>query len=240
MVYNPPHSGISFPGELFTATLVRFDVCTIYRNYDQIDPYLIFIEKIIARLRLSMKKLKKNKDPIWCFAGISGPTKSQTIGPPPFYDDEDEVSFGSADNDKNDPNSNNYNANKLYPVDNTVNGHVSYPSASSPTPTVKMNKKIRSGLDHTSSVGTRDFGCRISLMLLAFVTIVGSRRLWRLRPDTVESSRKNIHIYTYQQQPHKYTNTLAISTGVYVIVRVSKGKGKGEGEERRIWVKSWA
>ncbi|XP_043279022.1 lachesin-like isoform X2 [Venturia canescens] len=109
--------------------------------------------------------------------GISGPTKTQTVGPPAFYDDEDEVSFGSADTDKIDSNNNHYNANKLYPVDNTVNGHVSYPSASSPTPTVKMNKKIRSGLDHMSSVGTRDFACRISLMLLAFVTIVGFRRL---------------------------------------------------------------
>ena len=113
-----------------------------------------------------------------CSTEISGPTKSQAAGVPPFYDEEDEISFGSADTDKIDTGNGNNNINKFFPVDNTVHGHVSYPSASIPTPTVKMNKKSRAGSVNPSSPSSaRDSACRISLMLVAFVTIAGFRRL---------------------------------------------------------------
>ncbi|XP_071582844.1 lachesin isoform X2 [Temnothorax nylanderi] len=60
---------------------------------------------------------------------ISGPAKTQT---PPFYDEEDEVVYGSAEMDKMD---------KPLAVDNTVHGHVGYPSLATPSSTIRVGKK---------------------------------------------------------------------------------------------------
>lgn len=63
---------------------------------------------------------------------ISGPAKTQTPWSP-FYDEEDEVVFGSAEMDKTE--------NKPLAVDNTVHGHVGYPSLVTPSSTIRVSKK---------------------------------------------------------------------------------------------------
>ncbi|XP_026300928.1 lachesin-like isoform X2 [Apis mellifera] len=65
---------------------------------------------------------------------ISGPAKTQTAARPSFYDEEDEIVYGSAEMEKME--------NKPLSVDNTINGHhVGYPSVATPVPTVRMGKK---------------------------------------------------------------------------------------------------
>ncbi|XP_054015849.1 uncharacterized protein LOC128896501 [Hylaeus anthracinus] len=63
---------------------------------------------------------------------ISGPSKTQTAARPSFYDEEDEIVYGSAEMDKME--------NKLLSVDNAING-AGYPSLASPVPTVRVGKK---------------------------------------------------------------------------------------------------
>lgn len=65
---------------------------------------------------------------------ISGPAKTQTAARPSFYDEEDEIVYGSAEMEKME--------NKPLSVDNTINGHHDgYPSVATPVPTVRMGKK---------------------------------------------------------------------------------------------------
>ncbi|XP_076174215.1 lachesin [Ptiloglossa arizonensis] len=64
---------------------------------------------------------------------ISGPAKTQTAARPSFYDEEDEIVYGSAEMDKME--------NKPLSVDNTINWHMGYPSVATPVPTVRISKK---------------------------------------------------------------------------------------------------
>ncbi|XP_043251455.1 lachesin-like [Colletes gigas] len=64
---------------------------------------------------------------------ISGPTKTQTVARPSFYDEEDDIVYGSAEMDKME--------NKPLSVDNTINGHMGYPPVATPAPTVRIGKK---------------------------------------------------------------------------------------------------
>jgi len=63
---------------------------------------------------------------------ISGPAKTQTPVLT-FYDEEDEVVYGSAEMDKTE--------NKPLAVDNTVHGHMGYPSLVTPSSTIRVGKK---------------------------------------------------------------------------------------------------
>lgn len=63
---------------------------------------------------------------------ISGPTRTQTAWPT-FYDEEDEVVYGSAEMDRTE--------NRPLAVDNTVHGHVGYPSLVTPSSTIRVGKK---------------------------------------------------------------------------------------------------
>ncbi|XP_076645133.1 lachesin [Halictus rubicundus] len=76
---------------------------------------------------------------------ISGPAKTQTAVRPPFYDEEDEIVYGSAEMDKME--------NRPLSVDNTINGHLGYPSVATPVPTMRIGKKrptisVGSNADH--------------------------------------------------------------------------------------------
>ncbi|KZC14516.1 Lachesin [Dufourea novaeangliae] len=64
---------------------------------------------------------------------ISGPAKTQTAARPSFYDEEDEPVYGSAEMDKME--------NRPLSVDNTINGHLGYPSVGTPVPTMRIGKK---------------------------------------------------------------------------------------------------
>ncbi|XP_076680806.1 lachesin [Andrena cerasifolii] len=79
---------------------------------------------------------------------ISGPAKTQTAARPSFYNEEDEMVYGSAEVDKME--------NKPLSVDNTIHGRMGYPSVATPSPTIRMGKKkpaisVRSDADHRST-----------------------------------------------------------------------------------------
>ncbi|XP_023290598.1 lachesin [Orussus abietinus] len=92
---------------------------------------------------------------------IQGATKSQTA----YYDEKDEVVFGSAEIEKSE--------NKPYSIDNTVHGHLGYPSVSSLSPT-GTNRK-RPGLPINATSGSRKFfGTSMWSEILIFLVIIVS------------------------------------------------------------------
>ncbi|KAM0726318.1 Lachesin [Formica fusca] len=101
---------------------------------------------------------------------ISGPTRTQTAWPT-FYDEEDEVVYGSAEMDRTE--------NRPLAVDNTVHGHVGYPSLVTPSSTIRVGKKrpainAKSGADsHRRRLSITDV-----LSPLVSLTIVCRRWWW--------------------------------------------------------------
>ncbi|XP_034939196.1 lachesin-like isoform X2 [Chelonus insularis] len=93
---------------------------------------------------------------------ISGPSKSQNGILPSYNDEEEEIDgdvfYGSTDIEKME--------NKAYSVDNTVQGHIGIPfgGASSPSPTVKINR--RRPVSGTSSSSGNRISSASSLSLL--------------------------------------------------------------------------
>lgn len=87
---------------------------------------------------------------------ISGPAKTQTTWPP-FYDEEDDVVFGSAEMDKME--------NKPLAVDNTVHGHVGYPSLATPSSTIRVGKKRPSNASSGADLYSRRLFVLVSPLL---------------------------------------------------------------------------
>ncbi|XP_033305607.1 lachesin-like [Bombus bifarius] len=95
---------------------------------------------------------------------ISGPTKTQTVARPSFYDEEDETVYGSAEIEKME--------NKPLSVDNTISGHVGYPSVATPVPTVRIGKK-RPTISANSNANHRR---RASDLLIILMLIIACER----------------------------------------------------------------
>ncbi|XP_031837242.1 lachesin [Nomia melanderi] len=91
---------------------------------------------------------------------ISGPAKTQTAVRPSFYDEEDEIVYGSAEMDKME--------NKPFSVDNTINGHLGYPSVATPVPTIRIGKK-KSAISVSSSA---DYRATLSSLIVVLTLII--------------------------------------------------------------------
>jgi len=99
---------------------------------------------------------------------ISGPAKTQTVSFPSFYDEEDEVVYGSAEMDKTE--------NKALAVDNTIHNHMGYPSLVTPSSTIRNGKK-RPAINASSSADPYPRWLSIALSPLVSLVIV-CRRCW--------------------------------------------------------------
>ncbi|XP_036147545.1 lachesin isoform X3 [Monomorium pharaonis] len=96
---------------------------------------------------------------------ISGPAKTQTPPWPPFYDEEDEAMFGSAEMDKTE--------NKPLAVDNTVHGHVGYPSLITPSSTIRGKKRPIS-----ASSGADPYPRQLFVLISSLLSLLIVRRRW--------------------------------------------------------------
>ncbi|XP_076292249.1 lachesin isoform X2 [Lasioglossum baleicum] len=95
---------------------------------------------------------------------ISGPAKTPTVVRPSFYDEEDEIVYGSAEMDKME--------NRPLSVDNTIHGHLGYPPVATPVPTTRIGKKRP-----TISVGSNsDHRLESSLLVIVPMLIVVYQR----------------------------------------------------------------
>ncbi|XP_076233887.1 lachesin [Calliopsis andreniformis] len=95
---------------------------------------------------------------------ISGPAKTQTASRPSFYDEEDEIIYGSAEMEKIE--------NKPLSVDNTIKGHMGYPAVATPSPTLRIGKKRPTIVINSSGVhqATSD------LFIVVFMLVVVRQR----------------------------------------------------------------
>ncbi|XP_020281032.1 lachesin-like [Pseudomyrmex gracilis] len=96
---------------------------------------------------------------------ISGSEKMQTKTSAPFYDEEDETVYGSAEYDKTE--------NKSPTVDNTVHGHMGYPLV---TPFSTIGKK-RPSVNVVSSAGD-PYPQVLSIVLSSLVPVISVCRRW--------------------------------------------------------------
>nr|XP_034180399.1 lachesin-like isoform X1 [Osmia lignaria] len=96
---------------------------------------------------------------------ISGPAKTQTAVRPSFYDEEDETVYGSAEMEKME--------NKPLSVDNTINGHIGYPSVATPVPTVRIGKK-RPTIGASSRADDRHSA--FNLLVIVLLLIIARQR----------------------------------------------------------------
>ncbi|KYM78243.1 Lachesin [Atta colombica] len=97
---------------------------------------------------------------------ISGPAKTQTPVLTVFYDEEDEAVFGSAEMDKTE--------NKPLAVDNTVHGHMGYPSLATPSSTIRVGKKRPINV----SSGTDPYPRRLFVLVSPLLSLLIVRRRW--------------------------------------------------------------
>nr|XP_012137465.1 PREDICTED: lachesin-like [Megachile rotundata] len=91
---------------------------------------------------------------------ISGPTKTQTAARPSFYDEEDEIVYGSAEMEKME--------NKPLSVDNAINGHMGYPSVATPVPTMRVGKK-RPAISASSRSSDRHSASSLFVIVLLLI-----------------------------------------------------------------------
>lgn len=96
---------------------------------------------------------------------MSGSAKTQTAARPSFYDEEDEMVYGSAEIEKME--------NKLLPIDNTHNGHMGYPSIATSVPTMRINKK------RPKTIASSDADCHISTDLLVIPMLIVAQRRYQ-------------------------------------------------------------
>lgn len=112
------------------------------------------------------------KETALCFvavAEISGSDKNPTKTSAPFYDEEDEAVYGSAEYDKTE--------NKSPTVDNTVHGHVGYPLVT-PSSTIRVSKK-RPTVNAVSSAGDpHPRGSLWYVVLSSLVPVITVCRRW--------------------------------------------------------------
>ncbi|KAF3426868.1 hypothetical protein E2986_12667 [Frieseomelitta varia] len=137
----------------------------------QHDVQMIEKSKFEVRMVLTIRNLQKdNVGTYKCVAKNSlgdvessirlyGPTKTQTAARPPFYDEEDETVYGSAEKMDNKPLS----------VDNTINGHAGYPSVATPVPTTRIGKKRPISIQANSNANRHR---RASDLLIVLMLIV--------------------------------------------------------------------
>lgn len=83
---------------------------------------------------------------------------------PPFYDEEDELVYGSAEMDKTE--------NKPLAVDNTVHGHLGYPSVVTPSSAIRAGKK-RPVINASSAERPR-----LAILLSSLVSLMIVCRRW--------------------------------------------------------------
>lgn len=109
---------------------------------------------------------------------ISGPAKTQTAARPSFYDEEDETVYGSAEMEKME--------NKPLSVDNTINGHIGYPSVATPVPTVRIGKK-RPTIGASSRADDRHSAFYLLVIVLLLIVARqryqwtnGLRKVWKI------------------------------------------------------------
>ncbi|XP_043511439.1 protein CEPU-1-like isoform X2 [Frieseomelitta varia] len=153
---------------------ISINVHSMIISSQQHDVQMIEKSKFEVRMVLTIRNLQKdNVGTYKCVAKnslgdvessirlyeISGPTKTQTAARPPFYDEEDETVYGSAEKMDNKPLS----------VDNTINGHAGYPSVATPVPTTRIGKKRPISIQANSNANRHR---RASDLLIVLMLIV--------------------------------------------------------------------